>query len=195
MGIKKSEKGFTLMEAVLAVSLLALVSVTSLGVVVNVLRSATKSQAGVDTEQAAGFVLSNLEDDAKKSTSARIVSGDLELTGPSFYALYRLSSPCPGNLALLNCVTVNRGSGVIKLTDDTYDTISGIHRPRSSSVTVYINASDPTNTSYFSVIPSTGTPLAVNVKIKFQKPDPTGPGIFRAETTLDTTIELGDINR
>ena len=182
----RSQKGFTLMEAVLAVGLLALVSVVSLSIVVNVLRSATKSQAATDVEQAASFVLSNLEDDVKKSTSAFMHDNDLNLTGPSFAAIYNLGV-CDCNL---NCVKVSRDGGAswIKLTDDKGYGLPC--KPAQTSVTLELGG-----TSYFTVISSAGTPLAVNVKIKFLKPNPTGPGMFRAETTLDTTIELGGASR
>jgi len=48
---KDKNRGFTLMEVVISVGLLAVVSVVSVSIVSNLLRSAVKSQAGVDSEQ------------------------------------------------------------------------------------------------------------------------------------------------
>lgn len=161
------------MEVVIAVSLFALVSVVSVSMVTNLVKSSVKSQANVDIEQASNFVLLKLQNDISKAYSASVDSTGkiLTLTQPSptapITATYKIVTGSSGY------ISVDYGSGATNLTD---------------SATVLIDT-----TSSFSVVSdaTSDKDLAVNVTIKFITPGAAGDTkTFSAESALNTTIVL-----
>ena len=168
------------MEVVIAVGLLALVSIVSLSVVTNLLRSAVKSQAGVDIEQTSNFVLLKLKNDLSKAVTVQVIS-------PTTLTINQgstLGSVSYSILASANCASTNV-EGCIKR-NSTYLTDS-----TDSSSAVSVKPSD----SSFSAITGPDGVVAVNVVIKFNKPTVSGPagGNFSGESTLNTTIALPSI--
>lgn len=185
----RQKNGFTLMEVVIAVSLLAIVSVVSLSVVTNLLRSAVKSQANVDIEQTSNFVLLKLNNDLSKAYFVEVMGGGKTLkinqsagTAPIYY--YLLNGAVSGNCAstkVLGCIrrgATTTPADATPLTDATDNT---------SAVSV-----DYANSQFSAVPPLPASPLAVNIVIKFAKPTVSGPagGSFSGESTLNTTIAL-----
>ncbi len=183
-----NKKGFTLMEVVIATSLLAVVSVVSLSIVANLLRSALKTQSNIDVSQASNFVYLKLKSDIQ---NAYKVSGGGTIlriypieSGAAIVYEVKLCNPSA------NIYCVERGG--VRLTDaasnnpsDPTDTTPG----KSS-----VNTSLPAGySSYFSIVYHPTDPtktLAVNVVMKFTKPGATGLSIFSGDTVLDTTIVL-----
>jgi len=182
------------MEVVIAVGLLALVSIASLSVVTNLLRSAVKSQAGVDIEQTSNFVLLKLKNDLSKAYFVEVTGGGKILkiqqsggTAPLYY--YLLDGAVSGNCAstkVSGCI--RRGATTVPanathLTDAT---------DSASAVSV-----DYANSLFSAVPPPPSDALAVNIVIKFAKPTvpgPTGQNLnFSGESTLNTTIALPTI--
>ena len=180
----KFNQGFTLVEVLLAVGLLALVSVVSVSIVTNLVRSSAKSQANIDIEQASNFVFLKMENDIKKSYYAQ-VSGSTQLIlrqgSPAAYVTktYTLKAGCNAGLA---CVVTNQGTGEIKLTDDTTDVDGKLH---ATAVSI-----DLLNSSFSLVTDALAKPLAVNIKITFIKPSVTGTKVFDAKSTIDTAVVL-----
>lgn len=177
--MRKSQRGFTLVELLISVSLLVIISIVSVSTITTLLRSSVKGQMGVDIESASSFVFLKMENDIKKSYNAVVSPSGSTLT------LYQGSSDSPvtviykigacGGTSGLNCAFINRGSGDVKLTDDT-STLSAV-------------SVDLSNSGFTPVIDS-GKTVAVNVKIKFVKPNSPTAKMFNAETTLDTTVVL-----
>jgi len=182
-----NKKGFTLVEVVISVGLLSVVSLVSVSIVTNLLRSTTKSQVNMDIEQTSSFVLLKMENDISKAYSASIEDsgGTLKLLqGASMsptevvYKIVGSGSDRP------NYITVQYSAdAVVNLTDNTWDTNNS--RPGASAVSV------DTNVSKFSLVEdSNGKPLAVNVTIKFVKPNTADTKNVAAESTLETTVVL-----
>ncbi len=179
---QRDPKGFTLMEVVIAVGLLATVSVVSVSIVANLLRSTVKSQAGVDIEQTSNFVLLKIKNDLGKAVSVTVSADTLELEidqGPSL-GIVRYSI-----LSSSGCVST-RVNGCIKR-NNTYLTDS---TDSASAVSV-----EPTESGFFVVNNAVGEPIAVNIVMKFKKPSISGPvwGSFSGESILNTTIALPTI--
>lgn len=187
--MKKFQKGFTLMELLISVSLLAIVSLVSVNIITNLLRSSVKAQMAIDIEQASSFVFLKLENDIKKSYYAVVTESGTKLvlsqgspTSPTLVT-YKIASGTAGGCSddAMNCILLNN----IKLTDDTV--ING--KPTLSSVS--IDLLDPVKKSSFSLVnDALGNPVAVNIKITFVKPNSSNAKMFNAETTLDTTVVL-----
>ena len=181
--MRKLQKGFTLVELLVAVSLLAIVSLVSVNIIVTLLKGAVKAQMAIDIEQASSFVFLKMENDIKKSYDAEVTGSTLTLKQGSptsaVTKTYKLASGASGecNAANLNCVITSNN---VKLTDDTV--VSG--KPVISAVSVDLLAS-----SFTIVRDSLNNPVAVDIKIKFEKPAATQT-MFKAETTLDTTVVL-----
>jgi len=158
------------------------VSVVSVSIVSNLLRSAVKSQAGVDIEQTSNFVLLQLKNDLSKAVSAQVTASTLTINqGPTLgtvsYSILPSSSPA-------NCGSSTKVTGCLKrnttlLTDST---------DSSSAVSV-----EPADSSFSAVTGPNGV-VAVNIVMKFKKPaisGPTGQNLnFSGESTLNTTIAL-----
>lgn len=177
--VSQNEKGFTLMEVVISVGLLAIVSVVSVSIVSNLLRSAVKSQASADIEQTSDFILLKLKNDLSKAVSATVTSDTLTINqGPALGIVsYSILTPA-------NCMSTNV-EGCIKR-NSTYLTDS-----TDSSSAVSVKPSD----SSFSAVTGPDGVVAVNVVMKFTKPvvsSSTGKN-FYSESTLNTTIALPSI--
>lgn len=181
--IRQNTNGFTLMEVVIAVGLLALVSTVSVSVVTNLLRSAVKSQAGVDIEQTSNFVLLKLKNDLNKAVSVTVASDTLTINqgstlGSVSYSILPASDPanCGLPTKVTNCIRRN----TTLLTDST---------DRSSAVSV---EPEPGYSMFSGITDAEGRVIAVNIVMKFKKPDVSGPagGSFSGESTLNTTIAL-----
>ena len=172
------------MEVVIAVGLLALVSVVSLSIVTNLLRSAVKSQAGVDIEQTSNFVLLKLKNDLSKAVSVQVTSPTMltinqgSTLGSVSYSILPSSNAanCGSPTKVTNCLKRN----TTLLTDST---------DSSSAVSVEQNPGYPV---FSSITDAGGRVTAVNVVMKFAKPVVSGPagGSFSGESTLNTTIAL-----
>ena len=186
---QQRQKGFTLMEVVIAVGLLAIVSVVSLSVVTNLLRSAVKSQAGVDIEQTSNFVLLKLKNDLNRAVSAQVTANTLTINqGPTLGSVsyFILSSSDPANCGSPTKVTSCIRRNTTLLTDST---------DSSSAVSV---EPEPGYSMFSEITDTEGRVIAVNIVMKFKKPDVSGPsggslGSFSGESTLNTTIALPTI--
>lgn len=178
------QAGFTLMELLISVSLLAIVSLVSVNIIVTLLRSSVKAQMAVDIEQASSFVFLKMENDIKKSYFAEVKESGTKLVlsqgslASPIIMTYKIASDASGCSMGMGCVLLN----TVKLTDDTL--IGG--KPTLSAVSIDLV------TSSFSIVTDASIPpkpVAVNIKIKFIKPTSTS-AMFNAETTLDTTVVL-----
>jgi prepilin-type N-terminal cleavage/methylation domain-containing protein len=189
--LRISTKGFTLLEVVISISLMAILAVVSIGIVVNLVRSSAKSQASIDVEQAGSFVMMKIEDDVRKSYSAT-VSGDANNKHLDLYQgspavpvvkRYSFTRDCGGTG--IDCVTTTRGVEVIKLTDYAVD--AGV--PRSSSIRLVYLDSDFSRVTDNSVPPK---PLGVNIKLTLEKAIPSGitTQIYNSQSTFETTVVL-----
>jgi len=169
------------MEVVIAVGLFAVVSVVSVSIVSNLLRSAVKSQAGVDIEQTSNFVLLKLKNDLSKAVSAQVTSSTLTINqGPT------LGTVVYSILPSSSCVS-SKVNGCVKR-NNTYLTDS---TDSASAVSVELNPD-----SYYSAVTDTGgRVVAVNIVMKFKKPVVSGSTgkNFYSESTLNTTIALPTI--
>lgn len=181
--MKKLQKGFTLVELLISVSLLAIVSLVSVNIIVSLLRSSVKAQMAIDIEQASSFVFLKMENDIKKSYNAETSPSGKTLTlyqgspvSPvtMTYKIAFGASDCSG--ANMGCVLLN----TIKLTDDTLVD----EKPTLFAVSV------DSASSGFTLVTASGKTTAVNITIKFVKPNNSGAKMFNAETTLDTTVVL-----
>ena len=185
-----TKKGFTLIEVLIAISLLAVISLVSVAMVTNLVRSALKSQASIDIEQASSFVLLKMENDIEKAYYAE-VTGGTSLTlqqGTPASPLYVVYAIVSGEGGLPNYITVKNNVGpVVKLTDDALDA-SGNVNPSSVSV-------DLASSGFSLVSDAAGKPMAVNIALKFVKPTTaTSTKVTQAEYLLDTTIVLRGAN-
>lgn len=181
---RTNNKGFTLMEVVIAISLLAIVSVVSVSIVANLIKSAVKSQSAVEIEQTSNFVLLKLKSDLQKSTRVVVSTNQLDIyqSGSSNPVVYSVSACNTNTNPNIYCIK----RGTTKLTDDTSDP-NDATKPNKSSVGV----SFPSGYSvYFIPVPASGDPLAVNITIRFYKPGVATTGNFSGESVLDTTIVL-----
>lgn len=162
--MRRNIKGFSLIEALISVGLLALVSLVSLSMVTNIVRSSVKVQAGTDIEQASDFVLLKLENDIKKSYFASVENSGqtLVLTQGS------PAAPTQKSYALASSAL---SLGGVSLTDP-------------ASVLI------DTTVSNFTLVEKDGTPLAVNLTIRFLKSAVSGTKVFSGESTLETTVVL-----
>lgn len=174
-------KGFTLMEVVIAVSLLAVVSVVSVSIVANLLRSSVKSQSAIDVEQTSNFVLLKLKNDVAKAHKISVTANTLTIyqANASSPTVTYTVGQCNAGLSL-NCIR----RGGVDLTDSSSDP-SDTTKPNKSAVQI-----DTAPTYFSSVSDASGNVLAVNVAIKFSKPGVATPGNLSGETVLDTTIVL-----
>ncbi len=174
-------KGFTLMEVVIAVSLLAIVSVVSVSIVANLLRSSVKSQSAIDVEQTSNFVLLKLKNDVAKAHKISVTANTLTIyqANASSPTVTYTVGQCNAGLSL-NCIR----RGGVDLTDSSSDP-SDTTKPNKSAVQI-----DTAPTYFSSVSDASGNVLAVNVAIKFSKPGVATTGNFSGETVLDTTIVL-----
>lgn len=181
--MKKSHKGFTLVELLISVSLLAIVSLVSVNIITTLLKSSVKAQMAIDIEQASSFVFLKLENDIKKSYNAQVTGSTLILSQgspvSSVTTTYKIASGVAEGCSddSMNCILLNN----TKLTDDTL--VNG--KPTLSAVSV-----DLANSSFSIVEDALHNPVAVNIKIKFFKPNSSNAKMFNAETTLDTTVVL-----
>jgi hypothetical protein len=138
----------------------------------------------VDIEQASSFVFLKMESDIKKAYSAEVSGGDTLIllqgspTDP-VTVTYRLGT---GN-AGLGCVYTRRGltGPEVKLTDDSV--VNG--KPTISAVSV-----EPTSSSLSTLEDTEGRTVAVSIQLTFIKPDVANASLFKAETTLDSTVVL-----
>jgi prepilin-type N-terminal cleavage/methylation domain-containing protein len=181
-----NKKGFTLMEVIIAVSLLAIVSIVSLSIVANLLKSAVKSQSAIDVEQTSNFVLLRLKNDLAQAYKVATDGTTLDIyqTGSASPSVRYTIGEC-NVTASIYCVS----RGGVPITDSTSDPSSPT-KPNKSAVEVTVKDG---STQYFNVVEDTSVPpksLAVNIAMKFRKPDATTPGNFSGETVLDTTIVL-----
>lgn len=178
-----AQTGFTLVELLISVSLLAIVSLVSVNIITTLLKSSVKAQMAVDIEQASSFVFLKLENDIKKSYSAVVTESGTKLIlskgspASPVIVTYKIASDASGCNTGINCVLLN----TTKLTDDTF--ING-------KLTLSAVSIDLATSSFSTVNDISGNPVAVNIKIKFVKPNPSTAKMFNAETTLDTTVVL-----
>lgn len=184
----KNEQGFTLFESILAVGLLSVSSLVTVFLISNILNSAVKSQASIDLEQTANFVLSKLNYDLQDS-----------------YAVYNYEGPTPMlvikkkggeeiSYTVEDCnVNVNppikciRRNGV-PLNDYSSDFVYP-NSPSQSSVGIRQNSGKP----YFDVIyisPASGKVLGVNLSFEFYKPNLSPSYNFGGSLLVDTTVVL-----
>ncbi len=176
------KKGFTLIEVLISVGLLALIAVVSSTMVVNLVRSSAKLQANIDIDHASNFILLKVENDVKKSYSAAVDATGrvLTLQQNTGVVTYSLKQTCNG---VLNCLTVNTGAGEVKLTDDTLDSVTG--KATTSAVDL-----DLANSGFAVIQDASAVPRAVSIKITFFKPLTAGTKLFESKATLDTSIVL-----
>ncbi|MBU0649648.1 prepilin-type N-terminal cleavage/methylation domain-containing protein [Patescibacteria group bacterium] len=185
-----NQKGFTLMEVVVAVSLLGVVSVVSVSVVANLLKSAVKTQALLDTEQTASFVLLKLTNDLEQAGTVSVVGNTLKIyqIGSNPVDVEYRVEVCNAATGI-SCLKRKETDGAfIPLTDASSDPDDASQAGKSA-----VGVSQLSGASYFSLINDTSVPpkpVAVNVSMRFDKPDVTDPGAFYGESTLDTTIVL-----
>lgn len=188
----KNSKGFTLLEVVIAVSLLGLVSIVSVTIVSNLLRSAVKSQSAIDVEDTSNFVLLKIKNDLDKSYKAQVnAAGDtLEIfqTPSSSSDVTYIVETCNTN-ANLKCVKRTQDGIAVNITDSTSDP-ADITKASNSAIDVSLVGA---STNYFTVVQDAAIPpktLAVNIVMRFTKPVAVSLGNFTGESILDTTIVL-----
>lgn len=174
---RKNCSGLTLLEVVIAVSLLATLSTFSLLVVSNLLRNSVKSQAVIDVEQTSNFVVLKIRNDLGKAVNVRVDDSRTL----SIYQGPKLGSVVYKILPSNNCAS-QTVAGCIKrnstfLTDSTTS---------SSAVSV-----EPSS-SFSQVVDSKGNVVAVNLNILFKKPTIAGTtkANFNAQSIVKTTIAV-----
>lgn len=188
--------GFTLIEVVIAIGILAIVSIASVNIVASILKSATKAQSAIDLEQTSNFVLQKFKADLE---TANFISTDgTNLTirkgnGTSYSEVIYTIGVCNASTSpALKCLSRNS----TQLTDSSSDPVTPAV-PEKSAIT--IEQTGPTSglIPYFTLITdTTGTyPIAVNIAMKFKKPimPASTSQNYSAENILDTTIALGGL--
>jgi len=177
----KGKKGFTLVELLLSVSLLALVVGLSADIIISLVRSNTKAQVVSEIEQESNFVFLKLQNDIKNAERAEVPSGntliitrrDPERTVVTYRAV--ISSDAP-------YLSWQRGSGSeMPLTDISTD-VNG--NPRGVAIEC--------NPTCFTANGGGATPYptSITIQLRLYQAGTSNSAIFSSDVEIEDTFTV-----